>query len=152
MDFCLPEKRATNDEDEQLINLPIGKVARLSGVSIDTIRFYERNGLIPDPPRRESGYRDYPGEIVFRLKFIKNAKELGFTLGEIRDLLGLRTTKDTNCESVQKMAEDKIHGVKEKIQNLLRIQFALEKLIESCRDSGNTSECPILDVLDKNDG
>ncbi len=132
-----------------MTHLPIGKVARLSGVSIDTIRFYERNGLIPDPPRRESGYRDYPEETVFRLKFIKNAKEIGFTLAEIRELLGLRTTKKTNCESVQKMAEEKIRVVKEKIRNLEGIQVALEKLLESCREPGHTSECPILDVLEK---
>jgi len=132
-----------------MIHLPIGKVAKLSGVSIDTIRFYERNGLIPDPPRRESGYRAYPEETVFRLKFIKNAKEIGFTLAEIRDLLGLRTTKEANCEAVQKMAEEKIRVVKEKIRTLEGIHVALEKLLESCREPGNPSECPILDVLEK---
>jgi MerR family mercuric resistance operon transcriptional regulator len=135
------------------MSLSIGKVARLSGVSIDTIRFYERNGLIPDPPRRDSGYRDYPEETVFRLQFIKNAKDLGFSLAEIRELLGLRTAEETHCESVQKMAEVKIQVVKGKIQSLVRIQLALERLLDLCRESDNiASVCPLLDVLEKRDG
>lgn len=131
------------------MGLTIGKVARMAGVSIDTVRFYERNGLIPDPPRRESGYRDYSQEIVFRLKFIHNAKELGFTLHEIRDILSLRKMPGAKCQSVQKLAESKVLLVKEKIQRLERIQRALEHLIETCRDPEHTSECPILEVLER---
>jgi Hg(II)-responsive transcriptional regulator len=131
------------------MGLTIGKVARMAGVSIDTVRFYERNGLIPDPPRRESGYRDYSQEIVFRLKFIHNAKELGFTLHEIRDILGLQKIPGAKCQSVQKLAENKTLLVKEKIQRLLRIQKALEYLIEACKDPEHAFECPILEVLER---
>lgn len=129
----------------------IGKVSKMAGVSIDTIRFYERLGLIPDPPRRESGYREYSQEIVFRLKFIHNAKKLGFTLHEIRDILDLWRMPGAKCHSVQKLATDKIRMVKEKIERLNQIQQALEFLIEACKDPVHLSDCPILDVLEKFD-
>ncbi|MEC4683589.1 MAG: heavy metal-responsive transcriptional regulator [Nitrospirota bacterium] len=131
------------------MSLTIGKVARMAGMSIDTIRFYERNGLIPDPPRKESGYRDYPQEIVLRLKFIKNAKELGFTLHEIRDILLLKKIPGAKCQSVQKLAEGKVLLVKEKIRRLVQIQKALEYLVDACKDPDHTSECPILEVLER---
>ncbi len=129
--------------------LTIGKVAKLAGVSIDTIRFYERSRLIPDPPRRESGYREYPREIVFRLKFIHNAKELGFSLHEIQDILSIRKMPGPKCQSVETLAENKLLRVKEKIRSLLRIQQALEHLIETCKNPGHVSECPILEVLER---
>lgn len=131
------------------MGLTIGKVAKMARMSIDTIRFYERNGLIPEPERRESGYRDYSQEIVVRLKFIRNAKELGFTLHEIRDILSLRKIPGAKCQSVQKLAESKVLLVQEKIQGLVRIQQALEYLIKACRDPEHVSECPILEVLER---
>jgi MerR family mercuric resistance operon transcriptional regulator len=131
------------------MGLLIGAVAKMSETSIDTIRFYEKNGLIPPPSRRESGYREYPGETVARLAFIRNAKELGFTLSEIREMLDLRTTPGTPCQSVQKLAEDKIRVATEKIERLIRIRAALETLVEACRAPDHpTSDCPILDALD----
>ncbi len=131
------------------MGLLIGKVAKISGTSVDTIRFYEKQGLIPPPSRRESGYREYTRETLVRLAFIRNAKELGFTLLEIREMLELRTTSGTPCQSVQKLAEDKILVATEKIERLTAIRSALEKLLESCRSPGHqTSDCPILDALD----
>lgn len=131
------------------MGLLIGKVADMSGTSIDTIRFYEKSGLISPLSRRASGYREYSRDIVARLVFIRNAKELGFTLSEIRDMLELRTSSTTSCESVQKMAEEKVLVATEKIRRLTRIRSALEKLVEACRDPGHrTSECPILEALE----
>lgn len=135
------------------MGLLIGKVSKISGTSVDTIRFYEKYGLIPPPSRRESGYREYSGDAVSRLAFIRNAKELGFTLLEIREMLELRTTPGTPCQSVQKLAEEKIHVATEKIERLKAIRSALEKLVEecveSCQDPGDRmSECPILRALE----
>lgn len=129
-------------------NLTIGKLAEKSNVNIETIRFYERRGLIPKPPRLESGYRQYPLETVVRIRFIKRAKELGFSLKEISELLSLRLDQNTTCNDIKKKAEDKVVDIEKKIQNLQKIKEALDKLTASCRGIGPVSECPILDALD----
>lgn len=126
----------------------IGKVARLTDVGIETIRFYEREGLIPEPPRRESGYRQYPRVTIDRILFIKRAKDLGFTLAEINELLSLRVGSGTTCADVKRKADQKIEDVKTKIKSLKRIQKALEKLTHQCRGKGSVSECPILEALE----
>ncbi|MDP6106829.1 MAG: heavy metal-responsive transcriptional regulator [Candidatus Brocadiia bacterium] len=95
-------------------NLTIGKVARQSGVGVETVRFYEREGLIEQPPRRPSGYRQYPQEAVLRLCFIRRAKQLGFSLREIKELLALRVGGSTSCSEVRQRAEAKIAVVEEK--------------------------------------
>ena len=125
----------------------IGKVAGLTGVGIETLRFYEREGLIPEPPRRGSGYREYPPVIVDRIHFIKRAKDLGFTLAEIRELLSLSVGPKSTCADVKKKAEEKINEVEVKIADLQRIQKALQILVEQCRSKGPISECPILENL-----
>ncbi len=129
--------------------LSIGKVAKETGLGVETVRYYEREGLIAEPPRRESGYRKYPPEVVSRLLFIRRAKELGFTLREIRELLSLRVAEGKTCLDVKKFAEVKITEVDEKIGHLREIRDALQKLSQSCVGDGPTSECPILEVLDK---
>jgi MerR family mercuric resistance operon transcriptional regulator len=129
--------------------LTIGQVARHAGVGIETVRFYERQGLLEEPARKESGYRQYPEDVVARLRFIKRAKELGFSLKEIKELLALRVDPDTTCAEVKSRAEAKIADIEEKIQALLRIKKALVKLTKACSGHGPTSECPILDALDK---
>lgn len=128
--------------------LTIGQVARNAEVGIETVRFYERQGLLEEPARKASGYRQYSEEVVARLRFIKRAKELGFALKEIKELLALRVDPDTTCVEVKRRAEGKIADVEQKIEDLQRIKKALVKLTSVCRGRGPTSECPILDALD----
>ncbi len=126
----------------------IGEVAKRSGIGLETVRFYERKGLIAEPPRTDSGYRQYPEEVVGRIRFIRRAKELGFALKEISELLSLRVDPDTTCADVRKQTEFKISDVEEKIRALRRIKTALKKLAASCVGTGPASECPILEALD----
>jgi MerR family transcriptional regulator, copper efflux regulator len=129
--------------------MTIGQLARSAGVGVETIRFYEREGLLCQPERRPSGYRQYPAEAVRRVRFIRHAKELGFTLKEIQDLLELRVDPSSSCADVRQRAKDKIGDIQGRIESLERVKAALEKLVKSCRGRGPTSECPILDVLDR---
>ncbi len=126
----------------------IGEVAKRSGIGLEAVRFYERKGLIAEPPRTDSGYRQYPEEVVGRIRFIRRAKELGFALKEISELLSLRVNPDTTCVDVRKQTEFKISDVEEKIRALRRIKTALKKLAASCVGTGPASECPILEALD----
>jgi len=128
--------------------LTIGQAARSAGIGVETVRFYERQGLLQEPPRRDSGYRQYPEDVVARLRFIRRAKELGFSLKEIKELLALRVDPDTTCAEVRKRSEDKIADVVTKIETLQKIRKALMKLTKTCSGRGPTSECPILDALD----
>jgi len=128
--------------------LTIGKVARLAGVGVETIRFYEREGLIERPPRRASGYRQYPEETIARLRFIKRAKELGFSLREIKELLELRIAPGTRCEDIRRRANAKINDIEEKLATLRRMKEALEKLTAACSGRGPVRECPILEALE----
>jgi MerR family mercuric resistance operon transcriptional regulator len=129
--------------------LTIGQVARHAGVGIETVRFYERQGLLEEPARKQSGYREYGEDVVARLRFIRRAKELGFSLKEIKELLALRVDPTTTCAEVRSKAAAKIADVEQKIEALQRIRTALVKLTAVCRGRGPTSECPILDALDK---
>lgn len=126
----------------------IGKVARMSGVGIETIRFYEREGLIPEPPRRDSGYRQYPPTVIERVRFIKKAKDLGFTLAEIGELLDLSVGQGSTCADVKRKAVEKMKEVDAKISDLKRIRRALNQLTDQCRGKGPVSECPILENLE----
>lgn len=127
--------------------LTIGQVAKLADVGIETIRFYEREGLIEEPPRRESGYREYTDDVVTRLTFIKRAQELGFSLKEISELLSLRLHPKANCAEVKKRAEAKVTDVETKMRDLQRMKKALMGLIASCVASRPVSECPILEAF-----
>lgn len=128
--------------------LTIGQVAKMGGVNIETVRYYERQGLIPPPPRRESGYRAYPEDTVSRVRFIKRAQELGFSLKEIAELLSLRVGPDTVCADVRKRAVAKIAEIERKMETLDRMKGVLTKLAASCSGRGPTSECPILEALE----
>ena len=130
--------------------MTIGQVAKQTGVGIETIRFYERRGLIDEPPRRDSGYRQYSEDVIARIEFIKRAKELGFSLKEINELLSLRVDHDTSCGDVRSRAEEKIADTREKIRELQRIMKALKQLATACTGRGPTGECPILDALEGN--
>lgn len=128
--------------------LSIGQLAKEAGVNVETIRFYERKGLIPEPPRRESGYRQYAKNEVARIKFIKRAQELGFTLKEVAELLALRVDPHTTCAEVKNQAEAKIAQIEEKLRALEKMKSALVKLAAECAGSGPSSECPILEYLE----
>lgn len=132
--------------------LTIGKLAKKAGVSIDSIRFYERRGLIVEPTRTKSNYRVYPLEAADRLRFIKKAQRLGFTLDEIQELLGLSHNSSASKADIKAKTEEKIKDIRGKIQNLGRILKALEQLDESCDGHGPVAECPILKALAKDDG
>ena len=133
-------------------SLTIGKVAGLAGVGVETIRFYEREGLIDEPPRRASGYRQYPMNTADRVRFIKSAKELGFTLKEIRELLTLRAAPRDKCGDVRRRAEQKIQDIDERIDTLCRMRKALAKLIVECEGNRPVTECPILESLSASKG
>lgn len=132
-------------------SLTIGQLAKEAQVNIETVRFYERRGLVPEPPRRESGYRQYSLDSVARIRFIKRAQELGFSLKEISELLTLRIAPDTTCGDIKRKAELKVAGIEGKIRTFKNMKRALTKLVSSCRGRGPTSECPILEILDSRD-
>ena len=127
--------------------LMIGGVARLAEVGVETMRFYEREGLIESPPRRASGYRQYPSDTVDRVRFIKRAKALGFSLKEIKELLSLRAAPRAKCADIRQRAEEKVQDIDEKIETLRRMRKALAKLIAECEGSRPVTDCPILESL-----
>lgn len=129
-------------------DLTTGKVARLAGVNLQTIRFYERKGLLPEPPRSEAGYRRFPSDAIRRVEFIKRAQELGFSLGEIKELLALRVRSGATCGDVRRQAEAKIRSVDEKIRSLRSMRRALERLATACSGAGPVGDCPILESLE----
>ena len=128
--------------------MTIGKLAKRAGVGVETIRFYERKGLIPEPPRRSSGYREYDDDTVTRVRFIRHAKELGFTLKEIDGLLSLQLDPDKPCQDVNRRIETKISDINEKIQMLKRMKNALQRLSAECQGEGSVNDCPILEALE----
>ncbi|MCH7494042.1 heavy metal-responsive transcriptional regulator [bacterium] len=125
----------------------IGQVAAAAGVGVETLRYYERRGLLPNPPRTGSGYRAYGGGAVARVRFIRRAQDLGFTLAEIGDLLALRDDQDINCAHVRKRANSKIAQVDGKVRDLLAIRDRLVALVERCRE-GESSTCPIIEAFE----
>ena len=125
----------------------IGSVARQAGVGVETIRFYEREGLISAPPRSASGYRQYPQDAVERIRFIQRAKELGFSLAEVRSLLDLRVRSDAECQDVRVRADKKIADIDAKIRDLRGMRRVLSELTQACSAGKTTGECPILESL-----
>jgi MerR family transcriptional regulator, copper efflux regulator len=128
--------------------MTIGQVATAAAVNIQTIRYYERRGLIPLPRRTASGYRQYAEEAVTRLRFIKHAQELGFSLKEIEDLLALRVRHGAACEPVERKTRQKIELVGRKIRDLERLRRTLEQLAAACAARRPTDDCPILEALE----
>ena len=128
-------------------SLSIGKLADAADVSVETLRFYERRGLLPEPPRRASGYRAYPPEAVTRVRFIKRAQALGFTLAEIIELLDLRVDEETTCIQVRQQVEDKLAEVDSKVRMLQEMRSALTAMAASCDQGGPDGECPVLATL-----
>ena len=127
--------------------LTTSQLANSAGVNVETLRYYERRGLLPEPPRRASGYRQYSQDDVARLQFIKRAKDLGFTLQEVQELLNLRVDPVTPCAMVKRRADLKIIDIEAKLQSLKRIKKALNKLAATCSGRGPVGDCPILEAL-----
>jgi MerR family transcriptional regulator, copper efflux regulator len=127
--------------------MTIGRLAKRAGVNIDTIRYYERNGLLPAPLRRASGYREYGAEDADRLRFIRRAKELGFTLVEIAELLSLTANRHADMRGVKRKAEERLEHVEFKIKELQRVRRGLNKLIAACPGHGELARCPIVTAL-----
>ena len=128
--------------------LTIGRLAQAVGVNLETVRFYERQGLLPRPPRSASGYRLFPADAARRLKFIKRAQELGFSLREIRELLALRVSPRTDSTEIRKRTESKIADIESKIRTLDSMRKSLKKLVQSCTGCAPHSKCPILESLE----
>jgi len=128
--------------------LSISTLAKEAGVNLETVRFYERRRLLPEPPRTGSGYRMYPSEAVSRLRFIKRAQELGFSLNEIEELLTLRASSRGTSAQVRRRAEGKIADIEAKIRTLESMKRSLQRLTKSCPACGPVSECPILEGLE----
>ncbi len=129
--------------------MTIGEVARSVGIGVETIRFYERKGLIDEPQRRASGYRQYEPDAVRRLRFIRRAKELGFSLSEVRGLLELRSGTDTHCEDVREQLEAKVIDIRERIADLRHMERALGEFARTCATADPQGDCPILDALER---
>lgn len=127
--------------------MTIGRLAEQAGVNIDTIRYYERNGLLPAPQRRTSGYREYAPADIERLRFIRRSKELGFTLAEIGELLSLTAERSTDMRGVKRKAEQRLEQVEFKIRELQRVRRGLKMLIAACPGHGELDACPIMAAL-----
>ncbi len=128
-------------------HMKIGELSGQTGLSIDTIRYYEQRGLIPAVERSTSGYRQYSADDVSRLTFIVQSKELGFTLEEIAQLLAIRAD-DRNCAEVRAVAEAKAEEIETRIRKLSRMRQILLTLAEQCERSSDTDPCPILKSLE----
>lgn len=128
-------------------HLRIGALASEAGVGIDTIRYYEREGLLPAPRRRASGYRDYDAGAVVQLRFIRRAKSLGFSLDDIRELLALSGDRGQGVAGVKARAEARLEDVERRIRELRRVHRGLKQLIDACPGHGELEQCPILKAL-----
>ena len=132
--------------------LTIGRLAKEVGVNIQTVRYYERRRLLTAAERKPSGYRLYGEEALKRLRFIKNAQALGFTLHEIGDLLSLRVSSIARCGTVQVKAQAKLRQVEAKVHDLRALARALRNLIRACQAEQPTDRCPILKSMEENAG
>lgn len=131
--------------------LTIGRLAKAAGVGIPTVRFYERRGLLPRPQRRASGYRSFEPEAIQRIRFIRHAQELGFSLKEVEDLLDLRMDPGRSCADVRQRAMEKIADIDAKVTGLARMRTVLDRLVETCPGDAPATDCPILEALVEND-
>lgn len=124
-----------------------GEVAQEAGVNLQTLRYYERRGLLKEPPRRPSGYRTYARDTVDRLRFVKRAQQLGFTLAEVETLLHLAAGGPTSCDRARTMAREKATELDAKIASLTAMRKALERLIDTCDLPRGSRKCPLINSL-----
>ncbi len=129
----------------------IGEAARGAGVNVQTLRYYERRGLLPAPERKPSGFRAYDAGTVGRVRFIKHAQALGFTLEEIGDLLALRVNARAACGSVEARAKATAARIGQRIAELDRMRTVLLRLVRACRRRTPTGDCPILEALSESE-
>lgn len=131
--------------------MTIGTLAEAAGVNVPTVRYYERRGIIAEPPRTQSGYRQYEQAVVDRIRFIKQAQNLGFALDEIEGFLALRVDDPAACETVEEATRAKLESVESKIAELVRLRGVLRELLRSCEDRERTGSCPVLEILDESE-
>ncbi len=124
------------------------QLAQRTGVNTETVRYYERRGLLPEPPRTSGGYRDYTSQAERVVRFIKQAQSLGFTLNDTEELLHLADGGPESCDEVQRMAAEKIAALEEKIRLLEEMRTSLERLQQTCTESPADRECPLLAALE----
>lgn len=124
-----------------------GEVAKQAGVNVETLRFYEREGILPEPPRRVSGYREYPDETVDLIRFVKRSQELGFSLREVKEMLSLRKVPRRASKKASRLVEIKIAEIDLKIRDLTAMRKVLDELQCACQQSGASASCPIIETL-----
>lgn len=124
-----------------------GQVAKEAGVNVQTLRYYERRGLLPEPPRRDSGYRAYGPNSIALLRFIKRAQEVGFTLSEVEMLLHLAQGGPADCEAVKELAHQKVLDLDRRMESLHAMRVSLERLVETCDRPKRSRECPLIEAL-----
>mgnify|MGYP005870455355 CR=1 FL=1 len=122
----------------------ISQLAKSAGVNVETVRYYQRRGLIEQPDKPARGYRRYPETTLNRIRFIKRAQELGFTLEEITSLL---TLNDACCQQAQDMASHKLASVRAKIADLRSLEITLNVLLQQCADNPDLAHCPLIESL-----
>ena len=127
--------------------MQIGQLAQHAGVAIDTVRYYERQGLLPPPQRRASGYRQYDQQDISRLRFIRRAKDLGFSLQEIQDLLRLSESQDADRAEVRALAQHRLADIERKLRELDAMRATLATLVGHCSGHGPLNGCPIIESL-----
>lgn len=125
-----------------------GELAKQAGVNPETLRYYEREGLLPEPERTESGYRLYAQDDVNQVQFIKRAQELGFSLKEIKELLALRLDSNSSAAEVKKLTQEKIQDIDQKIQSLQAMKKILLELATECSGEGSLNHCPIIKSME----
>ncbi len=129
------------------MKLTIGKLAKQANVTIETIRYYQRKGLLDEPIKPATGYRLYPSEAIFRIQFIKRAQLCGFALKEILELLSLDSG---HCSDVQKVAETKRQQIDNQIKNLMALRDVLDSLVQGCQNNPSIEHCSLIDTLSNN--
>lgn len=131
--------------------MTIGRLASAADVKIDTVRYYERSGLLAPAARRESGYREYGHDELQRLRFIRRAQQLGFSLDEIRELLHLVDSRGDRAE-VRALAEDRLGDIERRLEQLTALRDTLRDLVRACHGHGDLSDCPIIEAVVDGDG
>lgn len=134
------------------MGMKIGSVAEAAGVEVSTVRYYERRGLLAEPPRTASGYRQYDETVIDRIRFVRQAQDLGFTLEEIEELLALRVEDPSSCGVVEEATRAKLRSVDAKIRELERLRGVLARLVCACEAKEATEECPVLGMLEEEGG
>ena len=132
--------------DNNISDYLIGEASKRSGVHIETIRYYERTGIMPRPHRSPSGQRRYNGEQLQRLSFIKRCRELGFSLNEVRDMFGLIDGGDQTCGEVHSLTINHLKGIRKKIADMRKIERVLKEMSDQC-SQGNVPDCPVIETL-----